>query len=374
MRDRQPLKLWVMTNEYHPDIIGGLGIVATQLTRSLVRAGASATVIVTGSSSRLVVSKAGRGLQIVRLPNSPRYYHGASGTYRASAVLEAAAKAGAVVPDIIHVHSTEFAAAAAEAGRKYDVPIVYTCHSISSAGLRSREGRRQTRLIRTAARIAAPSWWQAGQIGGRYPGARTRIAVIPNGVQRVSGKVRGPSPRLLYAGRIIPSKGIEELIRAVGRLSRQSRDVRLTVIGDGPPVYHRRMRILARRLGIAGRIRWLRHQSHAALQRRFAAYGAVIVPSRQESFCLVALEAMARSVPLVSTISGGLQEFVNSRNAEVIRSIDEAEIARAVAAMRDRPDQTRQRSVRARMTASRYLWPVIARRYSSLFASLRKRR
>jgi len=85
---------------------------------------------------------------------------------------------------------------------------------------------------------------------------------------------------------------------------------------------------------VANRIRWVRKKPYAAVQRMYASYGAVIIPSKTESFCLVALEAMANGVPLISTLSGGLKEFVNKRNAQIIRSVDRASIAKAIKAFR----------------------------------------
>lgn len=374
MMDKRALSIWVMSCEYHPRIIGGLGIVATQLTKSLNHAGVRVTVICTGSSSRPVLRKIRGNLQVLRLPGRSSRYCRANGLYRSRAVLQAAGKAGLAKPDVIHVHSTEFAEAAAEARAKYGTPIVYTCHSLHSAGAGSGAGKRQGLLFRSAKRITVPSQWQAKESKRRYPGARRRIVVIPNGVGRLAPAHRKSSKRLLYAGRVISPKGIEPLIRAVAKLSRQSSSVRLTVIGDGSKRYRNRMIRLTKRLGVSGRIRWVRHKSHKALQRRYADYGAVVVPSRKESFCLVALEAMARGIPLVSTRSGGLAEFVNGSNAQVIRRVNATSIAQAIRAMWTHPRKTKRRLKHARLTASRYLWPVVARRYRSLFASIRRRR
>lgn len=373
MRDKRTLKIWVMTGEYHPHIIGGLGVVATQLSRSLSRSGNSVTVICTGGSTRPVFRKISKRLRILRLPSRSSRQYWANGQYRPSSVLQAARNAGLAKPDVIHVHSTEFAETAAEARRRYAAPIVYTCHSLHSKGKGSASGKRQGLLYQVAKRITVPSRWQAEASIKRYPDARGRIVVIPNGVRRLTRARRKPASKLLYAGRIVASKGIEPLIRAVARLSRHSSSVRLTVIGDGAERYRSRMITLSKQLGVARRIRWIRHQSHESLLRNYSAYGAVVVPSRKESFCLVALEAMARGVPLTSTRSGGLAEFVNASNAQVIRSTNEISIAQAIQKMWNHPGKTNLRVKRARLTASRYLWPVVARRYRSLFSEIRKR-
>lgn len=367
--DKRALKIWVMTQEYHPNIIGGLGIVATQITNMLHRNGAAVTVICKGRSGQFRDYKTNGSLHVLALPDRK-----SSGLYPASNVLAAISRSGAAAPDLIHVHSTQFAAAAIAASKKYRAPIVYTCHSLSSTGLSSREGRHQTMLFRAARKITVPSRWLAAESGKRYPGARGKIVVIPNGVKYISDRIRQkPAYNLLYAGRVIPAKGIEELIGAVARLSRKTPAVKLTIIGDGPKPYMRRERLIAKKLGVANRIRWIRQQSHASLLRKYAGFGAVVVPSRNESFCLVALESMAQGVPLVTTLSGGLKEFANASNAQIIRVVNKNAIAKSITAVWKNPNMTKRRMINAKKTASRYLWPRIVRKYTSLFNNLRKR-
>ncbi|WP_135556741.1 glycosyltransferase family 4 protein [Paenibacillus cymbidii] len=368
------LKVWVMTNEFQPNIVGGLGIVATYLSQMLSKTGVKIKVLCSGSSGKLVVSKPGGNMHIVRIPKkAPPFRHSAR-AFKANAVLRAAAAAGLGKPDLIHIHSTEFADAAAAAGNKFRVAIVYTCHSNVSAGIRSPHGKNQARLIRQARRIVVPSRWQAAATSRLYGGVRGRIAVIPHGVNAVSRHTGGTPEHLLFVGRLIPSKGIKPLIKAVAILSRSRKNVRLTVVGSGSDRYMNHLRSFAKQLGVSERIRWTGSRPHHAIQRMYASYGAVIVPSGKESFCLVALEAMANGVPLVSTLSGGLREFVNNRNAQVIRSVNGESIARAIAAAWGNKEATKRRRLYAKAVAARYRWRKVALRYKSLFFDLKKAR
>lgn len=372
MVSRRKLNVWVLTNEFHPNIVGGLGIVATYLTQRLSNIDLNMTVICSSGTKQRKVSHPTNSLHIIRLPKDAHYFNRAAKEYKANVVLKAAAAKNPRRPDLIQVHSTEFASAAAAAARKYRVPIVYTCHSIVTTGLASPSGRNQTKLIRLAKRIVVPSRWQAGQIQKKYPRIRRNITVIPHGVKRLSWKATGSPYKLLYVGRLIPSKGIKPLIQAVALLSRKNKKVRLTVVGKGTTRYQAHLRNLARQLGISHRIRWIKGSSNVAVQRMYASYGAVVVPSPIESFCLVALEAMANGVPLASTLSGGLKEFVNSRNAQIIPSVNSAAIARSISALWKNPARTRRRLINARSTSARYKWPVIAWRYKSLFMKLKR--
>lgn len=363
-----------MTNEFHPNIIGGLGVAATHLAKALSNAGLEVTVLCSGDSGAPALMNPGGMQRILRLPKASYYFSRPSQSFKPGAVLRSAAANQCSKPDLIHVHSTEFAAVAAAAGSLYRVPIVYTCHSMVLAGARSPAGQNQAKLIRIASRITVPSKWQAAEIIRLYPGSHTKITVIPHGVNFVSRQANITPAKLLYVGRLIPSKGIEPLIKAIALLSRNRKEVSLTIVGSGKAQYVNHLYTVARNIGIANRIHWMKKSSNDAVQRMYPSYGAVIVPSRKESFCLVALEAMASGVPLVSTLSGGLKEFVSPRNAQVIASLDSSAIARAIAAMWNNPARTKQRVNAAQRTAARYRWPAIALRYQSLFMNLKKGR
>ncbi|WP_256757722.1 glycosyltransferase family 4 protein [Cohnella sp. WQ 127256] len=372
MKSRKKLKVWVLTNEFHPIINGGLGIVATQLTKALSNSGVEVIVVCASDSDKITYSKSGDRPRIVRLPKDSRHYNHSARAFKSSNVLRAAATLSSGKPDLIHVHSTDFSAVALAAGSLYKVPIVYTCHSMVSKGITSVSGKNQAKLIRASRRIVVPSKWQAGEIKLLYPGKHRIISIIPHGVKSLSMQPKGSPDKLLYIGRLISSKGITPLIKAIALLSHKNKNVSLTIVGSGKARYENRLRTLSRQLGISKRIHWVKKSPNAAVQRMYASYGAVVVPSKKESFCLVALEAMANGVPLVSTLSGGLREFANTRNTQVISSVDSSSIANAITALWRSPTKTKLRVTNARITAARYKWPVIARRYKSLFKQLRK--
>jgi len=376
MGDESKLKIWVMTNEFEPKIVGGLGIVATQLTRMLSKLGAKVTVLCPGNSDRLTISNTNSNLCILRFPKNSKYFNRAKQSFKAEAIIKSAFAKGGVKPNIIHVHSTEFADTAKIAGDRFDLPIVYTCHSLASQGIFSPHGKQQTTLIRIANRIIVPSRWQAKVTSKLYPRMDgEKMIIIPHGVAPVpKGSTIGASHKLLYVGRLIPSKGVEPLIKAVGLLAQEKSKVHLTIVGSGKASYRNKLRTLAKKAGVVERIRWAEKTTHKTVQRMYGSYGAVINPSKKESFCLVALEAMANGVPLISTTSGGMKEFVTPLNAKIIHSIDTAHIARAIKEFWNNPEQSRKRTINARTTAAQYKWPVIARKYLSLFSDLKQGR
>lgn len=138
-------------------------------------------------------------------------------------------------------------------------------------------------------------------------GTAERMRVVPNGV-RLEGfpelppRVASGPRRAAVVGRLEPRKGIDVVLRAVARVP----DLHLDVCGDGPDAPM--LRELARRLGIAGRTRFLGHTSevHAALRD----IDVVLSGARKEGLGLALLEAMATGRLVVATPVGGVPEFV----------------------------------------------------------------
>jgi D-inositol-3-phosphate glycosyltransferase len=81
--------------------------------------------------------------------------------------------------------------------------------------------------------------------------------------------------------------------------------------GPDPGTQVERLRRLARRAGIADRVRFLPPVPHDDLGSFYAAADIVLMPSRSESFGLVALEAQASGVPVIASAVGGLRYVVD---------------------------------------------------------------
>jgi glycosyltransferase involved in cell wall biosynthesis len=123
---------------------------------------------------------------------------------------------------------------------------------------------------------------------------------------------RSPSSRpvLVYAGRLAPEKGVDQLVEAFARLPAQVDGVRLEIVGDGPLRQHLGNAVGA--AGLAERVGFHGWASQDELERAYAEAWAVVVPSRwEEPLGLVAVEAIVRGTPVVATAAGGLLEVVD---------------------------------------------------------------
>lgn len=371
----KPRRLWVLTSEYEPYIIGGLGTVATNLTKAFARAGVHTTVLSQSKHSLITTTKKKR-LQIARFPSRAAYYSSKSMQYKPAAVERWLNKQGYRKPDGIHIHSLQFMNLAKYFQVRHRIPVVYTCHSLVAmeAGPLTREKRKmimyQTQLLKTANKIVVPSRSQLTKLKKMYPFCSKKTVVINHGIVLRKSKARGPRHHLLFVGRIVPSKGIEQLLKAISLLKRQGKKVKLDLVGTGPIGYTRYLKTQSKKLGISPEIRWIGYCNQARVQKMYASHGAVIMPSLQESFGLVALEALANGIPLVSTRAGGLAEFVNSKVAQTIPKVNGSMISKSIQNMWNQQKITAQRVATGRKLASRFQWPHAAGRYKKLFQQI----
>jgi len=136
---------------------------------------------------------------------------------------------------------------------------------------------------------------------GDRRGARSALGVDPEG------------PLLLFVGRIQPLKGLDVAIDALRHLPA---DVRLVVVGGASGAegadHERHCRGLVERFGLGDRVIFRPPQPHHLLSSYYRAADVCLVPSRSESFGLVALEALACGTPVVASSVGGIREYLTS--------------------------------------------------------------
>jgi D-inositol-3-phosphate glycosyltransferase len=183
----------------------------------------------------------------------------------------------------------------------------------------------------------------------------------------------GHEPTLLFVGRIQPLKGLDVAVGALAELERP--DVRLVVVGgasgsqgDGEVA---RIRSLARDLGVLDQVHLVPPQPHHLLSTYYRAADVVVVPSRSESFGLVALEAAACGVPVVASAVGGLLTLIDhGRTGFLVPERDPVEFARDIARLLEEPLLAAQMGEAAAQRARRYTWSFAAARLRRAYADL----
>jgi glycosyltransferase involved in cell wall biosynthesis len=142
-------------------------------------------------------------------------------------------------------------------------------------------------------------------------------------------------PLVVYAGLLIPRKGVDVLLDGFARLAACRGDVELLVVGgsDERDDRHAACVQLAERLGCAARVRFVGRQPHADMPLWLAAGDAFAFPSRLEGSPNVVREAIACGTPCVVTALPGIQDVVGAGQGVVIPMDDAGALADALAAV-----------------------------------------
>lgn len=167
-----------------------------------------------------------------------------------------------------------------------------------------------------------------------------RIAAIPNAVDtrrfRDLGRPDGDAARFLFIGRLVPEKGLEDLLHAFAGIAGAHPDARLTLVGSGSLMAS--LQDDARALGIADRVAFAGFRSD--IETLLAGHNVGVLPSRIEGLSNTLLETMAAGLPMVASRISGNEDFVRSdANGWLFDSGDRAQLARCLhaAALLDKP-------------------------------------
>ena len=174
--------------------------------------------------------------------------------------------------------------------------------------------------------------------------------------------------RLLYVGRVVRTKGVRDLIRALSRLS--DLNVVLDVIGSGNDM--ERCRAEAARLQISHRVRFLGQMSREDIDGYYASAHAFVFPSFREPSGNVVLEAMSWGLPMIVADCGGPAHVVD-RSAGIRVPVEAPEqfandIATAIRTLVTTPELAASAGKAAREIVARdHLWPAKIARMVSLY-------
>ena len=114
---------------------------------------------------------------------------------------------------------------------------------------------------------------------------------------------------MAFAGQLVQEKGVDVLLTAFAKVVEQIPEAHLLLAGEGPQ--QERLRGLIAKLGLSRNVSVLGHIPRPELEQHFAPAWVQAVPAiREETFGLVAAEAMMRGTAVVASRSGGLNEIV----------------------------------------------------------------
>ncbi len=375
---------------------GGMNVYVRELVGSLSRAGVDCTVYVrrwrdgladvveVEPGFRVVHVRAGEAeLAKEALPEVVDDY--------ASGVLAHVRDIGEV--DALHANYWLSGLAGHRLKHELGLPLVSTFHTLArvKAETGDVEPRRrvgaETEVIACSDVICASGPAEAAQLERLYGADPGRVEIIPPGVDHAffspgdrAGARRalglGGHPVLLFVGRIQPLKGVDVAIRALAALDRD--DAVLLVVGgpsglEGLAEQERAAKLVAD-LGLEHRVRFVAPQPHHLLSTYYRAADVCLVPSRSESFGLVALEAAACGTPVVAAAVGGLRSLVDhGHTGFLVEGRDHEAYAAYTGEILGAPALAAAMKERASAVARGYTWSTTAARLRRLYADLTAR-
>jgi D-inositol-3-phosphate glycosyltransferase len=239
-----------------------------------------------------------------------------------------------------------------------------------------RRAEAEATIMRCSEVVLASCTVEASQLAELYHSDPERIRVVAPGVdQAFFGPGHRPQARralglpadvpiLLFVGRIQPLKGADVAVRTLAAL-RGYPDAHLVVVGgpSGPRGEDHLVHVedVVRRQGLADRVHLVPPQPHELLSTYYRAADVCVVPSRSESFGLVALEAGACGTPVVAAAVGGLTTLVDDgHTGYLVDDPTPGAFAGAVSRVLGDPLGGERLATAAVVRARRYTWAEAA--------------
>lgn len=188
---------------------------------------------------------------------------------------------------------------------------------------------------------------KAISLGARPDCVRTVYNGCDTSIFRIRGRaesraalgVAPDSQLIVFVGRLMPIKGVRELLEAMSLLVPSHPRLELVFIGDD--FMGGTLQARAAQPDLSGHVRFLGIRTPTEIARWYAAANLVCLPSHSEGCPNVVLEALSCGRPLVASNAGGIPELVDSRCAILVPPKDPVRLAEAVAEALQRPwDET----------------------------------
>ena len=292
--------------------------------------------------------------------------------------------------DIIHANYWLSGAVGHKLKHELNIPLVTTFHTLGETKKKSgfpepnERLRVEMEIVGCSDVVVANSENEQEQLHHLYGANVDRVEIVPLGVEQALFSPGNPNaakdalglptgPILLFIGRLQSLKGVDVAISTLRAMDHEN--ATLVIVGGASgqegSLYESEIRNLANNLPAGKKVAFIPPQPHHILSTYYRAADIVIVPSRSESFGLVALEAAACGVPVVASSVGGLQNLIeDGKTGLLIEGWDPVEYAQAVDYLLSNPFKTTEIAMNAVDRAQTYTWGQTATRLQEIYQSV----
>lgn len=373
---------------------GGMNVYVRQLVAALAHKGADCTVYVRRWADWLPHEVAVEpGVRVVHIDAGPSHLlkeqlDGIVGEFTAEVIADIDRRGGV---DVLHANYWLSGVVGHRIKHALNLPLVSTFHTLArvkaETGDAEPEKRVQAELevVACSDAITASCVAESNQLQRLYDAPLNRIREAAPGVEHAlfspgdQGGARralglGTEPVLLFVGRIQPLKGVDVAVHAFANQPRT--DARLLIVGGASGLEGEtevaRVRQIATERGVLDRITFVDPQPHHLLSTYYRAADVVLLPSRSESFGLVALEAAACGTPVVASAVGGLRTLVeHGKTGFLVEGRDPSVYAGYIDELLNNRLLNAEMALNAAERARRYTWANMAQQLMDVYDELR---
>jgi spore coat protein SA len=262
-----------------------------------------------------------------------------------------------------------------------NTPISVFMHSMTFVSSPMTTTRKAASDLRGARLIVGNSQSLKRTLSSKFPMHKHKIRYVHLGVDlskfHPSRKNRHKPFHVLFAGRLIPRKGIPVLMKAIQIARRSKLSIRLSIAGGtGQSAYKGFLRRRASELGIP--VTFKGNLSRGHMPAFYRTGSCFVCPSQKhEAFGLVNAEAMASGLPVIASNIGGIPEIVrHGRNGYLVKAYAKPEaFASQIVRLAKHPELTRRLAKQARMDAlHRFSWAQTASKLTRIYKEQLRRR
>lgn len=325
------MKILMLTWEYPPRVVGGISKVVYDLSHKMVKEGNEVTVVTYRDGDNIKYYENDKGVEVYRVdnymirPNNFIDWIMQLNFNMITKTNEIINKNGKF--DVIHAHDWLVAYSAKSIKESYNIPLISTIHATESgrnSGIHDETQRyindSEWMLTYESSEVIVNSNYMKNEVQRLFGLPYDKINVIPNGVNlQLFSNVNidydfrrqyamDNEKIILYVGRLVYEKGIQNLIAAMPKILDRYHDSKLIICGRGGMIDELREQV--KYLGIENKVYFAGYCDSKKMQKMYKCADVAVFPSTYEPFGIVAIESMLSGTPTIVSDVGGLNEII----------------------------------------------------------------
>ena len=325
------MKILMLSWEYPPRIVGGISRVVHDLSHKLIEIGHEVSVV-TYRDGNAPYEEDDNGVKVYRVDNYMIHPNNFV-DWIMQLNFNMISKASEIIKkendfDVIHAHDWLVTYAAKTLKDSFGIPLVSTIHATENgrnSGIHNDTQRyindSEWLLTYESSEVIVNSNFMKNDIQRIFGLPYDKITVVPNGVNLNNFEqverdydfrrqyAADNEKIILYVGRLVYEKGVQNLIAAMPKILANYHDAKLIIAGKGPMLDELRGEVDY--LGLGNKVYFTGYLNSKQCRKMYKCADIAVFPSTYEPFGIVALEAMLSGSPIVVSDIGGLNEIVD---------------------------------------------------------------